>query len=108
MRSRLAPFICALVLTGPAYAHGEELLVSVYSQVAVSVAIAAVLFLTPALRKHIKAGLVGILLGIVVAWFATGNMPFMENRSVITLVDVAFPLAFAVLAVGASKYHVSK
>jgi hypothetical protein len=58
MRWQFTQLIFALTLACQAYAHGEEFLVPVYSQAATSVAIAAVLFLTPKLRRHLKAAIV--------------------------------------------------
>jgi len=50
-------------------------------------------------RRYWLVGLIGLIAGTVASWNITGNWPYTENRVRITVIDVAFPLAFTVIAV---------
>lgn len=104
-RSKLITLIGASVVAAPAYAHGKQVLVSLYAQ---AIAVAAVLLslrLVSAFRARRVAGLFGCFMGVVVSWFATANMPYMENQVLITVVGVTLPSAFALLCVFAARRY---
>lgn len=101
----LIAFIAGSAIVAPAYAHGEQILVSFYAQ---AIAVAAVLLslrLFSAFRAHWVAGLSGCFAGVVVSWFVTGNMPYMENQALITIIGIMLPIAFAILCVFAARYY---
>ncbi|MBS0311382.1 MAG: hypothetical protein JSR88_08620 [Proteobacteria bacterium] len=101
----LIAFVAGSAIAAPAYAHGEQILVSFYAQ---AIAVAAVLLsirLVSALRAYWVAGLFGCFAGVVVSWFATGNIPYMENQVLITVVGIALPIAFTVLCVFAARRY---
>ena len=92
----------------PAFAHGEDLLRSVYAQLAAVLVTFVALGVVPALRKHRIAGVVGCLLGVVGSWLATFNLPYQANHVSVTVLLVALPLALAMIAIAAARHRAAK
>jgi hypothetical protein len=91
--------LIALAIAGPAQAHGEDVLLSIYAQGGSIIVVLLLLFGIATLRRYWLVGLIGLIAGTVASWNITGNWPYTENRVRITVIDVAFPLAFTVIAV---------
>lgn len=89
----------ALFTAMPAYAHGEEVLATVFAQfIAVAGTIVA-LRLLPKARPHWVAGLAGCISGVVISWVLTGALPYTEHRTLITVIEVGVPLGLSALCV---------
>ena len=102
-RNSLIALITGSAMAAPAYAHGEQVLVSFYAQAIAVAAVLVSLRLVSAFRAHWVAGAFGCFVGVVVSWFATLNMPYLANQVLITAVGVVLPVAFAVLCIFAAR-----
>jgi hypothetical protein len=99
MRRVALPFLLGLLYAAPAYAHGEEILLSIYAQVAAVVATLLFVWLVPAVRAHWLAGSAGCIAGVVLAWALTGHLPYMQYRAIFTTVGVLAPIGVAAVCV---------
>jgi len=86
-----------------AFAHGEDVLATLFAQgLAIIVSVVAS-FLLLRSRHRTWVGVVGCVLGVIVSWAMTGNMPYNDNRTLITVLDVALPLLGTFAAVVAAR-----
>jgi hypothetical protein len=105
MRRTLAIAIAATVIATPAYAHGEDVLVSIYAQGVTVVAATFLLLTIPTFRHHRLCGAVGCIVGLAVSWLMTDDMPYRANHVLITSIGIVSPLSFAGLAVLAANRY---
>jgi 4-amino-4-deoxy-L-arabinose transferase-like glycosyltransferase len=96
--------ILGLVIPSAAFAHGEDVLGTLFAQVvAVIVSIVASVFLLKA-RGRTWIGVVGCVLGVIVSWTITADLPYNDNQGLITLLHVALPILGTAAAVVAARY----
>ena len=107
-RNNLTAFIAASAVAAPAYAHGEQVLVSFYAQAIAVVAVLLSLRLIAAFRAHWVAGFFGCIAGVVVSWLTTASMPYMEHRVLITVLGVLLPAILAALCAYAARRYAAK
>ena len=79
----------------PAHAHGEEVLVSLYAQAIAVVACFVGLQFVPVAKPHRLSGSIACIAGVVLAEFVVSNVPYNDNRAVITIAMVIFPILAA-------------
>jgi drug/metabolite transporter (DMT)-like permease len=91
--------IGAAFIAFPAHAHGQEVFNSIFAQLASVIAVVFVLFANHSFRRHWPWGLLGCVTGVGLSWWATGDMPYRQNSTLITAVSAVGPILFAVLAV---------
>jgi hypothetical protein len=91
--------LIALAIASPAHAHGEDVLLSIYAQGGSIIVVLLLLFGIATLRRYWLVGLIGLNRrdGRFVEHHR--QLAYTENRVRITVIDVAFPLAFTVIAV---------
>ena len=96
---RLLIAIGAVFIAFPAHAHGEEVLVSIFAQVASVIAVVLALFAVRAFRSYWIPGLLGCISGTVLSEWATGDMPYRQNAALITAICAGAPIVFTALSV---------
>jgi hypothetical protein len=100
---RLTALLAATCFALPAHAHGQEVLTSLYAQLAsVTVALTA-LFGVRECRRYWLAGLLGCISGTVLSWWVTGGMPYRQHANLITLILAVAPIAFLSLSIFAAS-----
>ena len=88
-----------LAVSPVAHAHGEEVLVSFYAQaIAVVVCFAGLQFL-PVARPHRLVGSIACIAGVVLAEFVISDVPYNDNRVVITIAMIVLPIMLTAGAV---------
>ena len=100
---RLFAAVSAGCISVPAHAHGQDVLVSILAQMASVIIVVTVLFGVRVFRRHWILGLLGCISGTVFSWWVTGGMPYRQNASLITAIEVASPIAFSALAILAAS-----
>ena len=93
-----SPFILAFVC-GSAHAHGEEVLVSVFAELASIALCTLVLFTWRRALVHRVVGLVACVGSIVAEYWAVSGLPYMQYRNLITAAGFVLPLAATVSAI---------
>ena len=85
---------------GTAFAHGEDVLGTIFAQglVLILVIVVSACWSARLSRKLFVMG--GALIGIAASWVATSGMPYRSNALIITIVHVLLPLIGAALCVG--------
>jgi len=99
----MARLLLLLVFPLPVYAHGQDVIATIFYQIVTVLAIFLVLAVVPVLRRHFIVVFLGCLLGVITAWLITGDMPYTANRSLITSLDIAMPIGFTIAAVLLTK-----
>ena len=107
MRRKFIALI-ALVLPATAEAHGEEVLVTVFAQFVTVAAILAIISMVRALKRYSSVGFVGCFVGVAISWALTGQMPYRENRNLITMALVVLPVISTVLALVLARLLANK
>jgi len=93
---RLHLFIAlTLLAVAPAHAHGEEILVSFYAQAIAVAACFVGLQIVPVAKPHRLSGSIACIAGVVLAEFVVSNVPYNDNRVVITMAMVILPIMAA-------------
>ena len=106
-KSRVSNFplltaIAAVLFASPAHAHGQEVLTSIYAQLATVIVVVIVLFRVREIRRYWIMGLLGCITGMVLSWWVTADMPYRRNATLITAIAVASPILLTALAVFAA------
>jgi hypothetical protein len=96
---RFLTCLVGILIATPAYAHGQDVLVSMFAQAASVAVVLFLLFAVPALRRYWPAGLLGCIIGVLVSWLLTADIPYMANITSITIVDICCPVVFAALSI---------
>jgi hypothetical protein len=96
---RLFTAFGAVCIAFPAHAHGQDVLVSIFAQLASLIIVLAVLFGVRAFRRHWISGLLGCISGTIFSWWVTGGMPYRQNANLITAIDAASPIVFTALSI---------
>jgi hypothetical protein len=91
IRKRIA-IVPLAALPVQAYAHGEEVLVTIYAELLTIVFVIVAFRLVPRLRRFWLGGVIACILGVVASCLATAGMPYRENMILITAISVALPL----------------
>jgi hypothetical protein len=86
-----------------ASASGQDVLVTLWAQlfVLVVVTVLVALWRVPIKRKLVV--IAGLIMGVVLAWFITWDIPYRANAALTTLVHVALPVAGAGVAAWQTK-----
>ena len=92
MRYRLSVLFILLSAAPLAHAHGEEILVSFYAQAIVVVACFAGLQFLSIARPHRLAGAIACIAGVVFAELSVSNIPYNDNRILITIAMIVAPI----------------
>jgi hypothetical protein len=108
MVPRLPLLFLALFLPVAAFAHGEDVLVPIYGQAAVVVAILISLWLFPSIRPFWLFGGLGCFAGVALAWLALTTLPFSENQGFIIFAMAAAPAMLSAVLVLLAKRRASK
>jgi hypothetical protein len=91
-----------------AHAHGEEILVTVYAELA-SIAICAMVVLSwHRAVSHRVIGLMACLVSVIVGNWAVSDLPYMQYRNLITAVGFIAPLAATISAIYVSHHLASR
>lgn len=88
-----------LAISPVANAHGEEFLVSLYAQAISAVVCLAGLQFLPVARPHRLLGSIACIAGVMLAEFVVSDVPYDDNRVVITIAMIALPITLAAGAV---------
>jgi hypothetical protein len=86
-----------------AFAHGEDVLATLFAQALAIVASVVASFLLLRSRHRTWAGIAGCIAGVILSWTITGDLPYDDNRMFITVLDVALPLLGTLAAVVAAR-----
>ena len=86
-----------------AFAHGEEVLGTIFAQglVLILVIVVSACWSARLSRKLFVVG--GALIGTAASWVATSEVPYRSNAFVITIVHASLPLIGAALCVGVAR-----
>jgi drug/metabolite transporter (DMT)-like permease len=106
MRGKLAIGIFAVLVAGPAQAHGEDVLTYFYTQAAAVAVTMYFLFSIRMFRRYWLVGILGCVAGVVISWLATDRLPYTDNHVLINTIGSVAPLLFAALAVVAAHRYV--
>jgi hypothetical protein len=96
---RLFTAVGAVCISLPAHAHGQDVLVSIFAQMASVIIVVAVLFGVRAFRRHWISGSLGCVSGTIFSWWITGGMPYRQNANLITAIDAVSPIVFSALSI---------
>lgn len=82
-----------------AHAHGEEVLMSIYAELASITLCITFLFIWHRVRPYRVIGAVACVIGVILGNWAVSGLPYMQYRNLITAVGLIVPLAATVLAI---------
>lgn len=82
-----------------AYAHGEEVLTTIYAELASITLCITLLFTWRRAKPYRVFGVVACMVGVVVENWAVSGVPYMEYRNLITAAGFIVPVTTTVLAV---------
>lgn len=91
LRDFLTVFALA-ALPAFAFAHGEDVLVTLYAELLTIITIILALRMVPAFRRYWRGGSAFCILGVIAAWLVTWRLPYRDNQHLITALSVALPL----------------
>jgi hypothetical protein len=96
------------LVSGLAHAHGEEVLESVYAELASITVCAILLFSWHRAVDHRAIGLVACVASLVVGNWAVSDLPYMQYRYLITAVGFVIPIVATVSAIYVSHRLASR
>jgi hypothetical protein len=82
-----------------AHAHGEEVLVSIYAELASIALCVGLLLVWRRAKPYRLIGVVACLIGLIVQNWAVSDIPYMQRRNVITAAGFIVPVVAAMLAI---------
>ena len=97
-------YLLGLISTSQlAHAHGEEVLTSIYAELASIALCASLLFFWRGAKPYRLIGIVACIIGLVVENWAVSAIPYMKHRNLIAAAGFIVPAAATMLAVYAAQ-----
>ncbi len=91
-----------------AQAHGEEVLITFFSQISAFIICCIVsIFITKKIAKP-YFGICGSIIGVILSLFITNQMPFLENFFLITIIQIFFPIIGTAISIFISNKDMKK
>lgn len=88
-----------------ARAHGEEILTSIYAELASITLCVALLFLWRRARPYRLIGVVACIIGFIGENWVVSGIPYMEHRALITAAGFIVPVLTTVVVVYVAQYQ---
>jgi hypothetical protein len=98
-RSRWLSLLGFISTSQLAHAHGEEVLTSIYAELASIALCVGLLFLWRRARPYRLIGVVACIIGLIVENWAVSDIPYMKHRNLITAAGLIVPVVATMLAV---------
>ena len=102
-RSRWLYLLVFASVSQLAHAHGEEVLTSIYAEIASITLCITLLFIWRRAKPYRVIGVVACMVGVIVENWAVSGVPYMQYRNLITAVGFIVPVAATMLAVCVSQ-----
>ncbi|EEF25171.1 conserved hypothetical protein, partial [Ricinus communis] len=103
-------WLCLLLFSSVselAHAHGEEVLTSIYAELASITLCITLLFIWRRAKRYRLVGAVACMVSVIIENWAVSGVPYMQYRNLVTAVGFIVPMAATVLAVYISERIVS-
>lgn len=75
-----------------AYAHGQDVLVTIYAELLTVFFVVLTLRLVSTFRPFWFGGTAACVFGVFASWFAVAGIPYSANQTIVTAISVILPL----------------
>ncbi len=102
-QSRWIYLVVLSLVSRAAHAHGEDVLTSIYAEI-ISVALCiAFLFLRKEAKPFCAIGFAACIAGVIAVNWALADVPYLQNQSMIMVVEFIMPLMATFSVIQISK-----
>jgi hypothetical protein len=91
-RARTLGIVSLVLAPQAAWAHGQEILIPIYLQLASTVAVVGVACVVKVVRRWRFATIVGSILGAVASWVLVLNLQYGSNETYVDVLFLALPV----------------